>query len=536
MLRKIFFLEYVHMEAVRRDLSARLSYDASAFDLRVSDDELGEGLAGEVQSGEGSDSESEAVGFRRMESPPADPEKSACSQWRGRLLSTVLFAGSVAMRATGYNRWTNAIGSFGSGFFSAYAVSSGVEGVTEARIRQVCLTTFGQATFFALTQVFLNTSFLGLQAFLVQALIGQFGLNVAIGAKWLYQRGAVRVESNPPEGSKRKNPEHVECVGHKVACVAKILAASGCTAAYFLSSDRIVQGVASFGSTLFISQVFGEISVDGLDHQIEKNDSAEGTRYRIAKTVLLTLGHIVQPLIFIPWQNPGTAGRVKTLVWSGIALGFLDGASDRSERRRIQKIRDEDLEEFHKLKPPEKPKNKGCSRALFRYCAYRVFRYAVPLLSVCGMIGFTIWQVGWKLKTRDSKIALGMTLAGSLSSYYLSRKLDHAWDPNKRHWLIDKLMYALWASPRVLGINPLFIYYAVTNALEMDGHTIGATGESPYHVAAVILAWIAYGISMGRELYITESERVGNPQLKRPSLLYINGAITLYLYLSKVDP
>lgn len=472
-----------------------------------------------------SDVDETNTGFERMESPPPEPEEAACSRWRGRIFSTILFGASVAVRATNYARWTNVIGSFGSGFFSGYGISSGVEGVTEARIRQVCLTIFGQATFFALTQVFLNTGPLGLQASLVQALLGQFGLNMGICAKWLIQRGAVRNESEPTEESIRENSEKVEYVGQNVAHAAKIVAIGGCVASYCLSSDPIVRGLASFGGALLGSQVVGERCVNWLDRKIEKNAS-----YRPIKTALLTLGHVVQPLIFIPWQAPGTALRVRTLVGFGAALGFFDGASVRSQMRRIQRIRDEDLVEFRKLEAPGKPNNKRCS---FRCCAYRIFRYAPPLLSALGMIGFTIWQTGWKLKGLDSKLALGMTLVGFLSSYALSRKIDNAWNPNERNRCRDRLMYALWASFRILGVAPLFIYYAGTNAVEMDGKAIDAKSQSPYHVAMVIFSWIAYGFSWGREQAILESDRVGTLLSKFPSLLCINAVTMGALYLMR---
>jgi hypothetical protein len=466
--------------------------------------------------------DAQSTDFDGFEPPPPAPVASRWTAWRGRILSVAGAGASIAVRALNVSHGLNAVASFGAGFFAQSTIESGQKGERLARIRQVSWTLLGQVTLFGLSQWYDNTTSMTAKTVATHAIIAMLGANIHSIGRWLLQQGAIRTESSPTHSDQNNEtmitPSPIR-YNSTHALKTAVSVASGVS--YFFITDPILKGLSSFFASFFGSQVVGERTVDFLDKKIAEKDGPEGTRWRVAKTVLTTLGYVAKPLSFIPWNNPTTPQRLGQLFGVGFGLGFFDGIFDRSQIRRLERIPVKELEEFNQLTPTKS-------------LAERIFKYAVPLISVAGMVGFTIWQEKFVLNSEDSKSALGAMLGGFLASYGVSKVVDYIWKRDERDWKRDRAMVALWASSRILGINPLFIYYAGTNALRMQGSAIDAQSSS--HKVMNFLSWIAYGAAMGRELMITSADRVGNLLMKCPQLFLINGCITAKLSATGVDP
>ncbi|PIS06504.1 MAG: hypothetical protein COT80_00360 [Candidatus Buchananbacteria bacterium CG10_big_fil_rev_8_21_14_0_10_33_19] len=464
--------------------------------------------------------------FDDLEAPEYQ-QPSCWQRWRGRVVSLVGTAGSVVLRALDISPLTNAVGSIATGFFFQGAISSGKSGVSLAKTRQICLTTFGQVALFGVSQAYANDRDRKAQIIFTHTIMALLGANMQLVANWLYQEGAVRVESHAykdlpgerfPKGLVNENVSHA----------LKILASGGLTAAAFLDSDPVLKALSAFGATFFGCQVVGERVLIFVDGKIEKNDSTEGTRYRALKTALTSLAYVVIPLTFIPWSaNPDSSTRLSQLKIVGAVLGVFDGILGKSKMARIENCPIEQLEEFKLLDDL----NEQVQSKSIPGVAYRIWKVATPVLAVSGLIGFVIWQEGFSLEYLDSKIALGSMLGGFLSSYSLAKVADKKWDPSARHLLKDKLILFFAADSRILGVDPLYLYLAGTNALSMNNHAIEAQ-KSPFRRVAIISSWVAYGLSMGREFYVTSNHRIGSAPTKFPLMALVNGAITAKLNIS----
>jgi hypothetical protein len=470
--------------------------------------------------------------YQELIDPPPAPEESKWIRWGKRCVCALGAGASIGLRALNLSRSTNVLGSFGAGFFAQSTLQVGFKGETLARIRQCSSTVFGQMTLFALSQAFVNVTNPVWHVALPHAIIAQFGVNVAIAGCWLYQQGGVRVEGHRQVG--RETLNHSQCINHNVSHGIKFIAAAAATVGAFTLSDPILRGLSSFTSSFFLSQIAGERVIDYIGEKVQASSSAAdisnemaGTKYRYFQTALTTLSFIAQPISFIPWIKPDAVQRIKQLIIVGSSLGFFNGVADRSQKRRLKAHPIEDLEEFEKLKPPEKPTSKNCNAPTLKYLAYQVWRVSVPVISICGMLGFTLWQqlAPGELNSIDSRIALGGMLGGFLAAYPLAKWVDSTWSTKNRNWLTDKMIVALWISPRVLGINPLYIFYMGTNALPLASSEIDQL-QNPYYIATAVAAYVAYGAAMGRELAITSSDRFGNAQMKYPGMVMIDSTLT----------
>jgi hypothetical protein len=286
----------------------------------------------------------------------------------------------------------------------------------------------------------------------------------------------------------------------------------------FLDAYPILRAIASYGFTFYAAQVSGELTNDYLDQKIERNKSI-----RIGKTALLTLLHLAAPIGFAPWSTPRGEERLKQLPFVGLALGFANGVIHRSSWKRFERVPVEKLKEFESLEPPSPTQR-------MQYMAYRVWKICVPLISISAITGFMIWQQGFQLNELDQRLALGTLYGGFMSSYMASKWVDRTWDAENRHPRKDWMMANLWA-PRLLGMPLWGFFFPLTNALRMEADLMG--NQPPQHIAAIVAAYLSYGMEMGRISAVVESDRKGNPQLKNADLLFINGAMTVVPELLK---
>lgn len=457
--------------------------------------------------------------FDEWDSPPPVQPGSRWSRWGGRIVSLAGAAGSAALTVIGRSNAVVGLGSLGLGFFGQSAIQSGYTGEKLARIRQVSTTALGQFTSFVFTQVVLNAENEDVTNVFTNGILGLLGATAAVVGKWYWDQGGVRVETRPsPEQTGQKFGK-IQWFGPRITYPLKAAAFAGSLATYHYSTDTAIREVASFFVTFFPGQISGELGMNALVNQIEKRDSEKGTKLRNVKRVVESVEYVVQTAILFPWSDPHTSTR-KVQVWVvGGILGLCDGITGHSQKRRFEQIPIDAQEEFREL-------------PMYRNVAHRTFLYAVPVVAGTSMAGFVIWQEAFEPKNGvTAKIELAAAALGFYSSYAIGKAIDLTWNPKQRSRLKDKAMFSLWVSPRILGITPLYLYYAVTNALNLDGHA--SKGLNPYHTAMAFTAWLAYGVAMGRELVITSSNRIGNLELRFPRMLWTDGAITTFLYMRR---
>ncbi len=479
-------------------------------------------LLGDHFSGGGEQSFDVFNDFDPLAPPPQAQVEPSCTwkRWGGRLISVAAGIGAVALRASQISRVANVIGSLGAGAAIQSAIQSGYKGMTAARIRQVSLTLLGQATLFAFSQGFANTEDVTWKTYLTHAIIAQLGANLAIAARWLYEkRGALRVVTQAPREMEGNTLQYTQCLSHNKSHVLKMLVAGGCGAGYFIVSDPLLKGVLSLAFSFLPSQVFGERFIGLLDNP----------RLFQWKTALITASYALQPLAFIPWADPTSNERIKQLVFVGIGLGVINGIADQSKIPRFERIPIESLEEFQTLKPPQRPEKLGRTCPSLKYLAYRIFHFTAPVMAL-GVLAFGIQQEAAKLETDDARVALGSMIGGFAVTYPLFSYLDSGWKPAKSSPFKNSMMVSLWGSSRVLGFPLVVIYFAGTNSLKLDSDAAN-TPQSPFHFTVLTTSLFSYGALFGRELAIMASDRIGSPQLRAPELLYINAAMTAYLSL-----
>ncbi len=472
------------------------------------------------------------AGFDDLEPPPEEGGKTLCSKWRGRVVSLGGLAVSATVRSFNFHRVTNVLSSVGMGTSLQSLISTSFDRKNLPRVRQVCLTVFGQLVLFYLSQGFANVPVSAWKIFFTDAIISQLGANVEIMARWFHQHGLVRNESHLP-GAKTENPTRIRTVPQPIAHALKLAAFGGGIAVSVLAKDRLIKGVASFVASFYMGQIVGETAAHLIDDQIEKHDiessslTEGGTKYRWWKSVFITLANLGVVLSFVPWRsNPDTAGRLRELVFAAAAAGLCMGFTDETEKRRLEKKSMQTLEEFKELAPPDP------EHFPLRNRVYKIWKVAVPAIATVGMLLFTVAQV-IVLKNSEARIALASNAIGFLGTYWSCKGIDRKWSKNPNDPLYSKLMANIWCATRILGIPAIMWYLSGTNILIMDNQAIQSE-QSPFRIWGIIGSWLCYGIAMGREVYILASDRIGNPQLKFPVMLFSNAAIVTKLSLSAV--
>ena len=452
---------------------------------------------------------------------PINRPSSSRVVWGKRIVCTVAAVGSLALRVANLSRWTNAIGCLGAGISTLAGVTVGSDPEKLARIRQIALPLVGQISIFALSQAWANDPAPSHQQAFVSTIIALFGANIQIILGWLSQQGAIRTEGdsqNLLETGDDKTLVHFSRAQENLVHLLKIASAAGLGALAFTSRDSIVKSMATYFFPFLLNQVAGERLIGFLDHKILTTDLGRGSRIRLVKTALATLSYVGQlvSFAFMQWRKE----TIVDLVASATLQGLGDGIIERCVGRRIENLPVRLLEELKKLPPPKKA---------WQNIAYRVWKVSVPLIAITGIIGFTIWQNNYVLENKESKIALGSMLAGFLSGTTSSYLIDFSWDPNKRKKIPDQLMTWLWFSPRILGIDLLWFYYALINSIKIDANVIDEQTNSS-RLTAIFFAWFFYGARMGHELVISSSSRIKSPH-NFNKLGTFNGAQALSYYL-----
>lgn len=471
------------------------------------------------------------------------------NSWSQRAIATAAVAGSVGLRVMNFYLSTNAIGCYMAGFAVLHTILYAAPPQLSARIRWIALPIFGQTSLYAFSQAWANDSKRKDKTVFDDVIIGSLGVNLYMMLKWAWDQRGIRSVSYVPEDVPQSADRLSAPLQHykKYCCknwssqdwihLAKFLASVGFGAGALAARDHPVwQGILSYLSTFFVSQIAGERVIEKVDKEIKaKEMKGEETDCSSFKTALLTVAYIAQVASFTPWYVPTSSQRLAQLVYVGISLGFFDGINDRSENLKVENTPIEHLNELKKLSVPERGgcctcRGECCTCTGCKWLAHRVWKLSVPLISIAAMIGFVTWQDVKKLDAIDAKIILGGTLAGFGIGTSFCYSVDEMWDPEKRRPWIDFFMKKIWFSPRILGIDPLFLYFVITNAVKIDSEAIDENTD-PSHLALFFMGWFIYGGRMGHELFIGASDRIGNPQRKYPKMAVINAMAAFILYL-----
>ncbi|MGB7978232.1 MAG: hypothetical protein WCF19_03615 [Chlamydiales bacterium] len=444
------------------------------------------------------------------------------SRWKGRLWTAVTVgaaAGCVAWELANYSNVSNALASLSAGIFGQMAIQSIFQGTSLQRAMHVTSTLFGQVSAFDLSQGYANATSRKVQIGLTQSIIALFGANIAVALTRLYQEQGVRVEhTSSSEGAKMNYKPLIPSV---VAHVLKIAATGACIAAanMIFPNDRISQGFSYFFAAVYGAQLLGTACSTGIDREIENRDirpgtlsEVHGTKWRTAKTCVNTAGYVL--------RVASLAGLIPIPLWgAGIVLGFFSGFTGQGEMRRIHKLSEAELSEFIKLDPPESTQS-GCG-----YAAYKVWRYAVPFFSFVSVVGVTSWLLSLPDNDINSYIAMGSMLSCFIPTYLWAKYSDEKLALNGSKGFLNWSLVHFWASFRILGIDPLYLYYAGTQVLKLDSQATVSLQDS-YYKGITFAAWGAYGVSMACELMKTTSERMGSATLMVPLMMLVNGMLT----------
>jgi hypothetical protein len=466
-----------------------------------------------------------------------------------RLIALGAVAGSVVLRMANYYLWTNATACYMAGFAGMYAISCAAPPPIAARIRQVALPLLGQTSIFALSQAWANDTKRKDQIDIDDTIISLLGANMQIILNWAWDQWGIRSQSDLPSAIQaerapnqkiRESAQPIRspgCCSQNFIHSLNFLTSLGCIIGANLARDEVLKGIISFFGSFFVSQVIGERVIDYLDNHIEKKTACCTSRctFRGWKTALLTIAYLGQVASFTPWYDPGTSQRLGQLVYTGIALGFFDGINDRSENRKIERIPIEHLQELEKLPVPERGKcccnNCQSCQQNCKWAAHRTWKLAVPLIALGGMLYFICREYLDGLEEIPA-IALGAMFGGFVGGTVFCHLVDETWDKKQRHTFRDFFMTKIWFSQRILGIDPLFLYFVMTNSVKMDADAL-KTDHSPLYLPGIFIGWFSYGLKTSFELFIGASDRVGNPQRKYPKMAVINGVMTLVLYLMR---
>jgi len=461
------------------------------------------------------DSSDVTLAFLNEDKPFPKAHPPSCFQrWRGRIVSTIGGATSIAVRAASIAPWTSAISSFGIGFSAESLFESFIPRRHLVTVQRVAMTVLGQMSLFMLTQVYENSESTSVKTAMVDTIIGFLGANAFMYIKQFYLNRPNRVESHVVQ---RQNGERFQGIFLSSApfFAAKVGLSGLCAYGAFTIEDYVYKTLSAFGATFFASEVVGNLTSKFFDRKIKETDSDRGTRWRTVKNIFIFLGAIAIPASLIPWKGEAlSTKRQAQLPFIGGVLGFFQGIWNGALRRKFRHVPIEELQEMQKAGPSNE--NSRFWRKL-----YNIYQVAVPTVFISGLTAFFAWQIGWDLgDDQDAKDAFTSLFVGFLGAFGIGTFFDRTWDPKVRNKAKD-FMELFLVIPTALGCSIAFFYSIFTNAINMADR--GMTREYKW---LQNVAWGSYGVAMALELIKTSGKRVG-ALLIPPLLVFVNGSLTL---------
>jgi|GEM_PF-3549639 len=462
-----------------------------------------------------------AQSFLHHEGSPFRSESngSTIRKWRGRVISSVTGLLSISIRTINIAPWTNGLSSFGIGLSAISLIESFIDKKNLLVVQKIALTVLGQMPMFFLTQVYENTESKRAQTAVVDTIIALLGANIFTYIHQFIRNRPERVEGHgvQQEGGVRFRGIFISS---RIQNIAKSSFAAFGLYGYLKIQDHVYKMLSFFSATFLASQVIGDITGKFVDKKITLNESPTGTVWRRVKYMIIMAGALAIPLSLIPWKaDAQSEARQAQLPFIGIVLGFFQGFWHQAMRRRLRYVPVEELQEMKEGSPRE-------DASSFWKLSHKIYSIAVPLINVCGMIGFYVWQMGWDLgDAEDAKKALTSLFVGFMATLGMGTLFDQLWDPKVRHRVKDYAQVFLTV-PAVLGCSIALIYSVFTNAINMADR--GITREYSWLQNT---AWFFYGSAMALELIKTSGKRIGSV-LFPPLLAFVNGSLTLKLRIT----
>lgn len=452
--------------------------------------------------------------------------------WWGGKIVTVLKGGSAlavaatsaAIRLRNLHPIANGLSSIGIGCGFQAIVSTFIPDAYTSRVQQVFQTVFGQTALFLISQLVVN--FPETETASLAIIGAMLGVNLAIWGKQFIDSRFGLSDSTPPEA--------IETTGAKLQCFSfsplagvhyplKIIAAVGCLMTWMKSTDPVIQGLASFGACYYAIEPLAQRALSAVDRQIAKTKRAaqdgishlQHSYWRLLKVSVNTLSYLMIPIAMVPWDEPRTTARSLQLWATGFFIGLCDGFLFRTQEKELRKT---NIDQIAALK----------SRTPVQSTAFRVWRVAWPILIFGSITTFVISQLMSNESDID-KIAMGTMYLGYLYACAKSLAIGQYWNLQKR---CEKLHLTLWDRwvdgrvvsqilPRIAAINPIYVYYALTNSIAMHGDQHLKTS----YKILLCLAWFFYGKGMGTEFEQTWGENRGTI-FRFPTMLFVNAILT----------
>lgn len=473
-----------------------------------------------------------------MEEAPPPGCWERCVGATGRLISLIGGASAVAIRVLNITPLTNVLSSLGIGFCAQWLTDSYAKEKKElALIHRVTGTALGQMTLFGLTQVGYYIVDPWGQAVINSMIVALGG--AAVARMWREKALLGRIESHVPH-----RPEAPKLYGflfsrrlsQGVALPQCLIAALG--ARYF--HDPVLKNILAFLSAHWGSKFLGEQFCMWMLRKMKEEVSIypqagltgiQKSKYRMALIVTQAIGHLISLFSLPPWTgNPFSGKRIVQLALVGGLTGFPQGMALEAWRDRVCNVPIEQLSELQRYPSP------------VNHLAYRVWWVAWPGF-ITGFFGaFTLEQILCELTTLDQMTALSATFLTFAGTLTFANLIDTSFEVKQRvsvrettipvrmkDWAISFLMM-----PEILGVNPAYVFFVMTNSLLMDDEAIAS--DSPLRRGIVFGGWGFYGMAMALEFWKFWCDRVGLPLSRESLLLFINVVLVGYREIVKKLP
>jgi hypothetical protein len=432
-----------------------------------------------------------------------------------RLFYSAICASCIAIRIINFSNSVNALMHVGTGFAFQAILDTNTKNAQLARIHRITKTIFSQPTnylFTKLASISANYNIVPLQSFSIATVLILLGANIRASLQSFREINfRLRIESSadtPSPSPFLTPPTKLRTI---TTIALKTLAIAAFSTASFFIHDPVGRGLATFAATTFSGQLAGWALLTLLHTHIQQDDTTpHGSRTRVVKTLLNTLSFATIPLLIILPGGPelGTLDRIPWFPILGAFTGFCDELIYRSQQTRFTNFPPHKLAELEQIPTTN------------------LHRLAYPLFFGLSLLAIFTFETSYYYTTPLPKVELGAMTLGFATTFFLANLIDHYWQPTKPH--LNPLMANL-LNTRILGIDPLYYYFAGVYAMTINTDTID--NEDNFCKSASPTIWFSYGLAMALELWRIWGSRRGTPVTTFPRMAIIDSSMTLALAL-----
>ncbi|HSX11211.1 MAG TPA: hypothetical protein VLF94_05815 [Chlamydiales bacterium] len=434
---------------------------------------------------------------------------------KGACAATML-AASAIVRLQDYGRVVNSLSTVGAGIGLQSLVNLCTENGYASRVQQFSQSVAGGNTLYLVSQLAINNIIAKGPGIVVGGCM--LGANAALWAKQLIdKRFGLQVDDAPSNALENKGPK-LQCftfsLRSKVHCPLKWVTAAACALACIRYKDSPdYRGLAAWGASYFAFEPVGQFGVKVADLGAQRG-------WRIFKTCINTFSYVAVPCLLFPWDKQGTTRAFVQLSVVGAFMGLFGGFLYRTQENELRKT-DIDLISALKSRPP------------VENLAFKVWRISWPVLIFASTTAFTISQ--WASGKVEDRLAMGTMYAGYLYTFAKALAINRYWNLDSR---CKKQHLTLWDRfvdgrvvsqiiPRMVGINPVHLSYALTNSIPMQS---GQSLDFPHQIL-YCFAWFCLGKGMASEFVQTMGDNQGTA-VRSTTMLFISAMMAQYFYMN----